>query len=593
MKIIVFSSLAYSLVNFRGRLLRAMVAAGHDVIACAPDDNSDVRAQLSDIGVEFRTVPMARTGLNPLEDIKTLRKMVALLRDERPDVVMAYTQKPIIYGGVAARIVGGIRYYAMCSGLGHVYSGGGLRIGILRRVVSGLYRMAVSKADGVFVFNRDDAQEMRRHRIVSPHQIVTRVNGSGIDVARFAWEPVSSGPPVFLMIARLMRDKGPADFAKASAMVKAVNKDAKFRLLGPFDANPNSVTQKELDQWQEESGIEYLGSTTDVRPHLTRCTTFVLPTFYREGLPRTILEAMATGRAIITTDTPGCRETVIEGENGYLVKPRDPEGLARAMIQIASVEGRAQDFGNVSRKIAEDRFAVEKVNAHLLSLMRLDRQGGAVDPCDAPGPHELGMPAAPLRRGIDVCAALAALIILTPALAVSALAVRIRMGGPVLFRQKRAGLGKRPFVLVKFRTMTDERDAAGALLPDARRTTAIGRFLRRFRIDEFPQFWNVLRGDMSLFGPRPMLPETIDEFGVQGVTRSSIRPGLTGWAQIHGGPLLTQQDKLALDNWYVNNRSIHTDLKILLKTASVIVFDDEIDKTAIRRANARFDSRSG
>jgi glycosyltransferase involved in cell wall biosynthesis len=381
-KIVVLASLAYSLTNFRGALLQAMVRAGHQVTACAPDENADTRAALAAMGIGFRTVRMQRTGSNPLADLQTLSDYVKLLRSERPDAVLAYTQKPIVYGGIAARILGGIRFHAMCSGLGHVFTDSGdhlrPRRRALRSVVSGLYRLAVARADTVFVFNSDDAAEMRRHGIVREGQRVIQVPGSGVDTRRFGFRPVPDGPPVFLLVARLLRDKGLFQFAEAARLLKAQWPDAKFRLLGPLDPNPSGVTLAELAAWNSSGGVEYLGETRDVTPFLADASVFVLPSFYREGLPRTILEALATGRAIITTDAPGCREPIEPGRNGFLVPVRDAPALAAAMARFLADPGLAARMGQRSREIAVERFDVDKVNALLLSSMALDRHAPPV-----------------------------------------------------------------------------------------------------------------------------------------------------------------------------------------------------------------------
>jgi glycosyltransferase involved in cell wall biosynthesis len=379
-KIVVLASLAYSLTNFRGALLSAMVEAGHRVIACAPDENAETRAALRAMGVEFRVIRMQRTGSNPLADMQTLADYVRLLRDERPDAVLAYTQKPIIYGGIAARIVGNIRFHAMCSGLGHVFTDDGearhsLKRRALRTVVSGLYRIAVARADTVFVFNSDDAAEMCRLGILRDGQRVIQVPGSGVDTGRFGFRPVPAGPPVFLLIARLLRDKGLFEFAEAARLLRPKWPEARFCLLGPIDPNPSGVTLAELAQWNASGGVEYLGETRDVAAFLAQASVFVLPSFYREGLPRTILEALATGRAIITTDAPGCREPIEPGANGFLVPVRDAPALARAMEMFLKDPGLAERMGKRSRQIAVDRFDVDKVNALLLSSMALDRPG--------------------------------------------------------------------------------------------------------------------------------------------------------------------------------------------------------------------------
>ncbi|MBB3346787.1 glycosyltransferase family 4 protein [Sphingomonas sp. BK069] len=370
MRVVVVASLAYSLVNFRGQLLADMVAAGHEVIACAPDDDPQVRARLADMGVALRRVPMARVGLNPLVDLGTLRALVALLRAERPEVVLAYTQKPIIYAGLAARLTR-TRFYAMVSGLGHVYGeDASPRMRLLRRGVSLLYRAAVREARAVFVFNRDDRAEMLRHAIVVPDARVIQVPGSGVDVTRFAGTPPPPGP-VFLMIARLLRAKGVDDFVAAARAVRARYPQARFRLLGPTDPGPDGVTAGEIARWAEEGVIDYLGETRDVRPFLAEASVFVLPSWYREGLPRTILEAMASGRAVITTDRPGCRDPIDQGANGLVVPARDPAALAAAMERFCADPALASRLGAVARRVATERYAVERVNRLLLDTMEL------------------------------------------------------------------------------------------------------------------------------------------------------------------------------------------------------------------------------
>ncbi|WP_426170225.1 glycosyltransferase family 4 protein [Sandarakinorhabdus sp. DWP1-3-1] len=371
MKIVVLASLAWSLTNFRGTLLAAMVRAGHEVVACAPDDNAETRAALEEIGVRFRRIPMSRVGLNPFADALTVAALVRLLRAERPDTLLAYTQKPIIYGGIAARLVGGIRFHAMVSGLGHVFTDDGQPRRLLRRLVAALYRAGVRDAETVFVFNRDDPAEMARWGILRPDHVVVQVPGSGVDTRRFAAEPIPPGAPVFLLVARLLRNKGLGEFAAAARRIRARHPDARFQLLGPHDANPASIARAELDDWVGRGDIEYLGETRDVRPYLAAASVFVLPTWYREGLPRTILEALATGRPVITTDAPGCRET-IDG-NGYLVPVRDAGALEQAMQAFVDDPWLAVRMGRRSRELAEQRFDTAHVNAMLLAGMGLDR----------------------------------------------------------------------------------------------------------------------------------------------------------------------------------------------------------------------------
>ena len=586
MKVVVLASLAYSLLNFRRTLLEAMVNAGHEVIACAPEDDREIAAQLAAIGVDYQPVPMQRANSNPFADLRTLWRYVRLLRTERPDIVLAYTQKPIIYGGIATRIVGGMRFFAMVSGLGYAFTeDGGRARSLLRGIVRTLYRFGVGRAENIFVFNSDDRGEMTRHAILRPGQTVTQVPGSGIDITAFRACPLPDGPPVFLMIARLLRDKGLHEYVEAARRVRREMPEARFRLLGPLDVNPACIKRSELDSWVAEGAIEYLGETDDVRPYLADATVYVLPS-YREGLPRTVLEAMATGRAIITTDAPGCRETVIEGKNGFLVPVRDPAALAEAMMRFVDNPSLTTSMGQRSRQLAEERYDVRRVNAQLLSAMGLD---GRTQPGKAPQVARTHA----VRRFFDVVFSALALVPALPLMGLIALAIAATMGRPVLFQQDRIGRNGHVFRLIKFRTMRHIRDDNGQLLPDEKRLTGIGRLLRRTRLDELPELWNILKGDMSLIGPRPLLAETVTAMGDKGLRRMAIRPGLTGWAQVNGNTRLSDVDKLALDLWYIENASLRLDVSIIVKTIGVVLFGERVNRSELGRAYAGGHRRGG
>ncbi len=563
MKILVIASLTRSLLNFRRSLLEDLVKTGAEVVACAPEEEAESLTRLAAMNVRFERIPMARASTNPAGDLKTLAALVALFRRERPDIVLAYTQKPIIYGGLAARLAGAPRFYAMQSGLGFTFSEENTNAA-LRRLVSLLYRAGVKRADAVFVFNADDEAEMRRRGILTDQRVV-RVPGSGVDTADYPPSAPPTGAPVFLIVARLMRDKGHYEFVEAARRLKARWPQARFQILGPFDANPASIDARDLDAWKQEGVVTYLGETGDVRPYLAASSVFVLPSYHREGLPRSILEAMSTGRAIVTTDMPGCRETVAPGVNGFLTPPKDVQALAAAMERFLADPALIASMGAASRARALSMFDVRIVNAILLKTMGLD--GSA--PARAPAPDAL-------RRAIDVIAAGAGLVAAAPVMAFLFAAVRMTMGAPAFFIQERAGRNRRPFRMVKFRTMTDARDADGRLLSDAERVTPLGRFLRRSRLDELPELWNVLCGHMGLVGPRPLLMTSAPNLGAPGDERLSVRPGLTGWAQVNGNALLSDTRKGALDLWYVRNRSLGLDAKIIVKTIGVIIFGEKL-----------------
>jgi glycosyltransferase involved in cell wall biosynthesis len=371
MKVVVLGGYAPSLINFRGQLIEDMVRAGHSVTGCAPGMNPEVAAALAARGAVYLPSPIERTGLNPALDAWSIASLAGLLRRLRPDVLFAYTHKPVIYGSVAARLARVPRVFAMITGLGYAFTEGrqlGRRL--LRALTTGLYRASLGSAAGIFFQNPDDMAEFARLAIVSERQNLIRVNGSGVDVEHFSCSRPPLEPPTFLLIARLLRDKGIVEYVEAARRLRARHPQARFRLLGPTDSNPAAIPAGELEAWRAEGVIDYLGETKDVRPHLTDSTVYVLPS-YREGTPRTVLEAMACGRAVVTTDAPGCRETVTPGDNGFLVPVGDAPALALAMERFILNRDLALSMGARSRALAEQKYDVRRVNAVMLQAMGL------------------------------------------------------------------------------------------------------------------------------------------------------------------------------------------------------------------------------
>ncbi len=386
MKIVILASYAPSLINFRLDLIRDLMAAGHEVIAAAPGDDADVAETLRGIGARYEPIMMDRAGINPLNDLRSLTSLIRLFRQIKPDLVFAYTIKPVIYGLLAARLAGVRRRFAMITGLSYALMGGdGLKRRLLKTVTAGLYRRALSGAEAVIFQNASDLAVFSGHEMTQPGQKTVVVDGSGVNLETFSAAPMPEGPATFLLMARLLADKGIREFAEAAKSLKRDHPDWRFQVLGPLDVTPTAISKSEVDAWQEEGVIDYLGATKDVRPYLRECSAFVLPSYYPEGLPRSILEAMAIGRPIITTDRPGCRETVIAGENGYLVPAGKVEPLTDAMAQLADEPGRLQAFGGASRSLAERRFDVRLINKTILRI--LGANGGQPLP-EAPAANE-------------------------------------------------------------------------------------------------------------------------------------------------------------------------------------------------------------
>ena len=373
MKILILGSISRSLLNFRGPLIQRLRDSGHHVIAAtAPDENSDqVATALNDWGVEYRTVDLARGGTNPLADIRTFWAIQALLREIRPDILLAYTAKPVIYGGMAAQTVAGVRFFPIITGLGYAFTpGASVKRRAVQAILTRLYRRSLRGAERTIFQNPDDQAMFGELGLLPDVDRGTWVHGSGVDCGAF---PPSALPdaPVFLMLARLVADKGVREYVEAARRVREVHPNARFRLAGDLDPNPASISRAELDAWIAEGVIDYLGPVHPVQRELAGCRYYVLPS-YREGTPRSVLEAMATGRPVITTDAPGCRETVEHGVNGLLVQPGDADSLATAMKEMLSApEERIQAMADESLRIARERFDVHRVNDEIMGIMRL------------------------------------------------------------------------------------------------------------------------------------------------------------------------------------------------------------------------------
>jgi len=370
-KIVVIAGLAESLIRFRGDLLDAMRANGHEVTAIAPEDDDSVRKRLAEKGVAYHVVPMSRAGLNPFADLRYLLQLSRCLRKIKPDVVLAYTIKPVVYGLPAARLARVSRRYALITGLGYAFTDveKSFSRGLVHRIASGLYRFGLRFASGLFFQNPDDRQLFKDLGLFKSNVPTWIVNGSGVDTESFPVAPLPSHPN-FLFVGRLLRDKGVYEYVEAARTLKATHPQATFHLVGPLDSNPSGINAAIVANWEKEGVAQFHGAVTDVKPYLADCSIFVLPS-YREGTPRSVLEAMSSGRAIVTTDAPGCRETVQDGVNGFLVKPGDSTDLAKAMARLADSSELREQMGRTSRALAEQKYDVHRVNAGMLDAMEL------------------------------------------------------------------------------------------------------------------------------------------------------------------------------------------------------------------------------
>lgn len=339
------------------------------VVAAAGGSDATITAQLRCVHVLYEDLPLHRAALNPWVDTRTIFAIFRWLRRSDSRCILAYTAKPVIYGLLAAAMAGVPRRVAMITGLGYAFTdGGGWSRWLIGQVVQMLYRLSLRRAHWVIFQNPDDRAEFIRRALVKPERAML-VAGSGVHLGRYAPAPLPAGPLTFLLIARLLRDKGIGEFVAAAKRLRHDHPAVRFRIVGPLDPNPTALTRQELQAWVDSGNIEWPGSVDDVRPEIAACHVYVLPSFYREGTPRTVLEAMAMARPIITTDAPGCRETVVNGVNGFLVPPRDVDSLVIAMQRFIDEPSLITPMGTASRRLAEARFDVRTVNARIMAAL--------------------------------------------------------------------------------------------------------------------------------------------------------------------------------------------------------------------------------
>ncbi|PYG00003.1 glycosyltransferase involved in cell wall biosynthesis [Thioalkalivibrio sp. ALE21] len=374
----VVSAHARSLTNFRGPLIRALRDAGVEVHALAPEvtRNDGVRAELESWGVHLHDVPLSRTGLSPLEDVRALFSLRRKLRWIAPDAVFSYNIKPVIYGTLAGSMARVPCRYGLITGLGYAFSENprGKRL-VIQKAALALYRAAGARISTMFFQNPDDRDQFLELGIVNSGERTQLVNGSGVDLEHFSPKPQPGSEIVFLMVARLLGAKGVREFAEAAIRLKHKYPRVRFRLAGDLDDNPDVIAREELESWTENGHVEYLGRISDVRPEMEKATVYVLPS-HREGTPRTVLEAMATGRPVITTDAPGCRETVEHGENGFLVPVKDVDALEAAMERFVLDPDLARRMGEKSLQMAVEKYDVHKVNQVMLRRMGVESAEG-------------------------------------------------------------------------------------------------------------------------------------------------------------------------------------------------------------------------
>jgi lipopolysaccharide/colanic/teichoic acid biosynthesis glycosyltransferase/glycosyltransferase involved in cell wall biosynthesis len=534
------------------------------VVVCSPGPELESFAGCA--GIRVVAVPIQRE-IAPLKDLVSLLQLWRVIRRERPALVNAGTPKGGLLGMLAAWAA-----KVPC----RVYTHHGLRLetsrGWQRRLLWAADKLACVLASRVVAVSQSLAERLTELGICPQSQVLIIGHGSwgGVRAERFEASVqnlpraaqirqelrIPEGPPVVGFVGRLTRDKGIAELVCAYQMLRAEKPDLKLLLVGDFeDGDPvDPDTRRTI---VEDPGIVKTGFVNDAAPYYHLMTVLAFPS-YREGFPNVPLEAAAAGVPVVAARVTGTVDAVVDGVTGLLVPVGDPEALAEGIRRLLEDRALAARLAETARERAVRDFQPERIWDELAGVYR-----ELLERARERRARRMGLR---LKQAVDLAGAAVGLLIAAPLIAAVAAAVRAAMGSPVLHRQKRTGLGEREFELLKFRTMIEQHGPDARLLPDEVRLTPLGRFLRRWSLDELPQLWNVLRGEMSLVGPRPLPPEYLPRYTAFQRRRHEVKPGITGWAQVNGRNALTWEQKFELDVWYVEHQSLWLDLRILWKT---------------------------
>ncbi|MCF0234466.1 MAG: glycosyltransferase family 4 protein [Thermoguttaceae bacterium] len=369
MKIIIVAPASRTVFNFRGDLVKRLISLGHEVSVTCPD--MDQIDKLTALGFkECIEIPYVRDNTNPFGDYQYCRRLTSLFKEKRYDLVFAYTLKASVYSCMAARKAGITRVYPMLTGLGRVFASESLKMRTIRFFLGAICKNGLKSATKVIFQNNDDLKLFVDLKYV-PANKAEHIDGSGVNLTRFHPTPLPAELN-FVMISRITRQKGVIEFAEAAKIVQKRYPQAKFKLVGGFGSVSGTLTPEILQPYIDCGAIESVGNVADVTPYLAEARFFVLPTYYFEGVPRAILEGMASARPILTTDWRGCRDAVIDGYNGFLVEPRSAEALAAKMLELIENPNLAETMGANSLKRCQEVYDVDIVNDKMLRIMELN-----------------------------------------------------------------------------------------------------------------------------------------------------------------------------------------------------------------------------
>ena len=564
----------------RGQLRELRGSRFEPHVASAPGDAGELEDFATREAVPAHAVPMTRT-VSPVADVGSLWSLWSTVRRVSPTIVHAHTPKAGLLSMLAASSTATpIRVYHM-RGLPLRTASGATKL-----VLRWSEKISCALAHRVFCVSHSLREIALEENLCPPGKLKVLGSGSGQGVdaldhfrpSRLSAQEkarvragigIPAESPVVGFVGRLVGDKGVAVLAHAWQGLRQEFPDAHLVLVGPEEVR-DPVAPEILNALRNDDRVHVLGFVEDPAPLYAIMDVVALPT-EREGFPNVPLEAGAMEIPVVASRVTGCVDAVMDRRTGRLVAPGDADALRSALAEYVRDPALRAAHGSASRaRILEDFEAGvvtkrihERYDVLLRAVPRLRRRR-----------RKAGLVC---KRAVDLLGAIAGLLVLSPVLAMVALLVRTKLGSPILFRQDRPGKDGEIFTLLKFRTMSDARDAKGNLLPDDQRLGRFGQLLRRTSLDELPELWNVVRGEMSLVGPRPLLIQYLERYSAEQARRHELKPGITGWSAVNGRNAPSWETKLAMDVWYVDHWSLLLDVRILLRTVATLVRREGIE----------------
>jgi lipopolysaccharide/colanic/teichoic acid biosynthesis glycosyltransferase len=563
-KLCIMATAPVSIVSFYGKQLDYLKEQGFDVtVITSPDDNLVDKISKS---CKLVLIPMSRR-ISPLKDIISFLRVAKVIKDGRFDIIQYSSPKAALLGSICGFLFSvPARLYLMW---GIYYTG---QTGLMKNLLKATERLTCLFSTHV----SPDSKGNYRFAIdeglcpASKMSVVGMGSANGVDLERFNPKRLKQKAEavrknfnipkeafVVGFVGRLCRDKGINELVEAFSMLSNDCDNMYLLLVGPREDKPNEYKGEVKLTLDRNKRIICVGHQDMPEEHMAAMDIFVLPS-YREGFGIVNIEASAMELPVISTDIPGPRDSVINGKTGILVPAKAVEPLKQAIYRLYKDSNLRQGMGKAGREWAKNfkqEYIWQEIVKHRLSILKNS-------------PKTLSDT---LKRTLDVILALVFLFVSFPLIVVIGLLVLFNIGMPIFFIQPRPGYRERIFNIYKFRTMRDIQKGEEPVLSDAKRMTSFGRFIRMLSLDELPELFNVLRGDMSIVGPRPLLAQYISRYSQEQSRRHEVKPGITGWAQINGRNALSWQDRLCLDTWYVDNRSIWLDLKIICLTIYKVI----------------------